>query len=427
MVPVRSAENLRCSTNAQTVGVQGLAGIAESARGHVGQKESASSGDFAGRQAFLQPTHIAFFDLDAPCQQVSPRSYRRAAQFMQPRPRRLIVLQAEHSLQPQRAGAVLLRRHPPHGTKPNWPRGPRVLEDGSGCDRSWQPQAAHSSSTLRTVHDDRRHSVDTESHPTIAAGPGTLGRPPQWQKLPPIPSRFAGIPPPRLHTTHCGHLSQADTRVLFGQLCDAESEPDGIEFASESVKVARIKEGADYEGVQVHFRAVLARARTMQVDIGFGDVVNPGVIEIEYPTLLGFSGPVLRAYPKETVVAEKLEAVTALEMLNSRMKDFFDLWALSRLYDFDGPTLLRAIKATFNHRATTIEARPVGLEDEFANDRAKSMQWTAFLRRSRLSSAPARLDETVSAVREFAHPLLSAAAVGSAFNQKWRAGGSWSI
>lgn len=146
-------------------------------------------------------------------------------------------------------------------------------------------------------------------------------------------------------------------RVLFGQLCDAESEPDGIEFASESVKVARIKEDADYEGVRVHFRAVLARARIpMQVDIGFGDVVNPGVIEIEYPTLLGFSAPVLRAYPKETVVAEKLEAVTALEMLNSRMKDFFDLWALSRLYDFDGPTLLRAIKARFDHRARSKRA-----------------------------------------------------------------------
>jgi Nucleotidyl transferase AbiEii toxin, Type IV TA system len=129
----------------------------------------------------------------------------------------------------------------------------------------------------------------------------------------------------------------------------------------------------------------------MQVDIGFGDVVDPGVIEIEYPTLPGFSAPLLRAYPKETVVAEKLEAVTALEMLNSRMKDFFALWALSRLYDFDGPTLLRAIKATFNHRATTIEARPVGLEDEFANDRAESMQWTAFLRRLHLSSAPARV------------------------------------
>jgi hypothetical protein len=217
-------------------------------------------------------------------------------------------------------------------------------------------------------------------------------------------------------------------RVIFAQLCDVESEPDGIEFESKSVKVARIKEDADYEGVRVHFRAVLARARiVMQIDIGFGDIVSPGVIEIEYPTLLKFSALVLRAYPKETVVAEKLEALTALGMLNSRMKDFFDLWALSRLYDFDGSILLKAIKATFYNRATAIEERPEGLQDEFANDRTKSTQWTAFLRRSHLSSAPALLHETISVVREFVHPPLSAAAAGRAFNQKWQARGSWSI
>jgi predicted nucleotidyltransferase component of viral defense system len=151
------------------------------------------------------------------------------------------------------------------------------------------------------------------------------------------------------------------------------------------------------------------------------------VVEIAYPTLLEFSPPVLRAYPKETVVAEKLEAVTALEMLNSRMKDFFDLWALSRMYGFDGLILLKAIKATFDHRGTVIEARPLGLEDEFANDRTKSTQWTAFLRRSRLDSAPARLHETILAVREFAGPPLFAAATGSAFNNTWQAGGPWSI
>jgi predicted nucleotidyltransferase component of viral defense system len=217
-------------------------------------------------------------------------------------------------------------------------------------------------------------------------------------------------------------------RALFVQLCDIESEPDGIEFDAKSVKVARIKEDADYEGVRVHFRAVLARAQIpMQIDIGFGDVVNPGVIEIAYPTLLEFSSPVLRAYPRETVVAEKLEAVTALEMLNSRMKDFFDLWALSRMYGFDGPILLKAIKATFDHRGTIIEARPVGLEDEFANDKTKSTQWTAFLRRSRLDSSPARLHETILAVREFAGPPLSAAATGGAFDNRWQAGGPWSI
>jgi predicted nucleotidyltransferase component of viral defense system len=130
-------------------------------------------------------------------------------------------------------------------------------------------------------------------------------------------------------------------RALFAQLCEIECEADGIKFDSESVKAVRIKEDADYEGVRVQFRAALSGALIpMQIDIGFGDVVNPGVTKIEYPTLLEFTPPVLRAYPKETVVAEKLEAVTALEMLNSRMKDFFDLWALSRMYGFDGPVLL---------------------------------------------------------------------------------------
>jgi predicted nucleotidyltransferase component of viral defense system len=215
-------------------------------------------------------------------------------------------------------------------------------------------------------------------------------------------------------------------RALFTKLCNLEPEPDGIEYDAKSVKVTRIKEDADYEGVRVRFRATLARARiSMQIDIGFGDVVTPGVVEVEYPTLLEFSPPVLRAYPKETVVAEKLEALTALGTLNSRMKDYFDLWALSRLYVFDGPILLKAIKATFARRATAIEAQPVGLEENFANDEGKSGEWNAFIRRSRLADAPARFMEVVVVVRNFAYPLLSAAASGAAFNRTWQPGGPW--
>jgi len=116
-------------------------------------------------------------------------------------------------------------------------------------------------------------------------------------------------------------------RTLVGEVCAMESQPDGIEFDAKSVKAARIKEDAEYEGVRVRFHATLACARiSMQIDIGFGDVVTPSAIEIKYPTLLEFPAPVLLAYPKETVIAEKLEALTALGTLNSRMKDYFDLW-----------------------------------------------------------------------------------------------------
>ena len=151
----------------------------------------------------------------------------------------------------------------------------------------------------------------------------------------------------------------AHIRSLVSEVCKIESEPDGIEFDAKSVGVARIKEDADYEGVRVRFRATLDRARIpMQIDIGFGDVITPGAIDVEYPTLLDFPVPRLRTYPKETVIAEKLEALTALGVLNSRMKDYFDLWVLSRMYAFEGATLVRAIQATFARRGVSIEFLP---------------------------------------------------------------------
>src|ERR1051325_9865514 len=109
----------------------------------------------------------------------------------------------------------------------------------------------------------------------------------------------------------------------------------------------------------------------MQLDIGFGDIITPGPVEIEYPTLLDFPAPVVQAYPKETVVAEKLEALTALGVLNSRMKDYYDLALLCRLYPFEGEGLSDAIVATFRHRRTTIEAEPVGLTAAYYNDPAR--------------------------------------------------------
>ena len=122
----------------------------------------------------------------------------------------------------------------------------------------------------------------------------------------------------------------AHIESVVRELCNVVSEPDGVKFSAASIKVARIKEDAEYEGVRVRFRAVLAGAQIpMQIDIGFGDVVTPQPTTVEYPTLLDFPSPVLMAYPKETVIAEKLEAMTTLGLLNSRVKDYFDLWRLS--------------------------------------------------------------------------------------------------
>jgi Nucleotidyl transferase AbiEii toxin, Type IV TA system len=163
----------------------------------------------------------------------------------------------------------------------------------------------------------------------------------------------------------------------------------------------------------------------MQLDIGFGDVITPAPTEIEYPTLLNFPAPVLRAYPRETVVAEKLEALTALGVLNSRMKDFYDLALLSRMYPFEGVRLAEAVSATFRHRGTAIEAEPIGLTRAYFDDPARALQWRAFVRRSRLGEHAGDLARLVAEIRPFAMPVLSAVAVGTPFEVCWNPGGPW--
>jgi predicted nucleotidyltransferase component of viral defense system len=215
-------------------------------------------------------------------------------------------------------------------------------------------------------------------------------------------------------------------KEVVGTVCEVDVEPDGIAFNRTSIEVSRIKEDADYEGVRVQFHATLARARIpMQLDIGFGDVITPEPMDIEYPSLLDFPAPVLRAYPKETVVAEKLEALTALGLLNSRMKDFYDLALLSRMYPFEGEHLLKAISATFRHRGTTIEVEPIGLTQVYCDDPARAIQWRAFVRRSRFGEETGGLAGLVTEIRPFALPVLSAAAAGNPFGLRWKPSGPW--
>ena len=215
-------------------------------------------------------------------------------------------------------------------------------------------------------------------------------------------------------------------REVVIAVCDVAVDPDGIEFNRDSIAVSRIKEDAEYEGVRVQFHATLARARIpMQLDIGFGDVITPEPTEVEYPTMLDFPGPVIRAYPKETVVAEKLEALTVLGLLNSRIKDYYDLALLSRMYPFDGERLAAAIVATFRHRGTTIEAEPIGLTQAYCDDPARVLQWRAFVRRSRFEEEAGDLTSLVQEIRPFVLPLLSTVAAENPFKSRWKRGGPW--
>lgn len=189
-------------------------------------------------------------------------------------------------------------------------------------------------------------------------------------------------------------------RAVFREICAIEAD-DGIVFDAGSVRAERIRKEAGYGGVRVVLRATLEGARiSLQVDIGFGDVVTPAPEAIAYPVLLDdLPAPGLKAYPKATVVAEKFQALCALGMANTRMKDYFDLWVLLRANDLDDPELARAIRATFVRRRTPMpNGIPAGLSDAFAADAGKRTQWRAFVGRNKLETA--ELEVVVRALRE---------------------------
>jgi hypothetical protein len=212
---------------------------------------------------------------------------------------------------------------------------------------------------------------------------------------------------------------------VVAEVCGTDVEPDGLVFKASTVKAVRIKEDADYEGVRVRFGALLEKARIpMQIDVGFGDVVVPAAKTIAYPTLLDFPGPKMKGYPPETVVAEKFEAMVKLGTLNSRMKDFYDIWLLARQFHFDGALLARAVASTFDNRKTAIDPAPVALTSAFTESAIAETQWRAFLRRSRFTDAPARLSDVGAELAEFLLPV-AVGCIDGRFEQVWTPPGPW--
>ena len=210
------------------------------------------------------------------------------------------------------------------------------------------------------------------------------------------------------------------------ELCAGAGE-DGIVFDQESVFGEAIKTSEEHLGARVKLTAELAGARIpVQVDVGFGDAIVPPPKRASYPTLLGSPAPRLLVYPREAVVAEKLEAIIALGMTTSRMKDFYDLHSLAASFEFDGATLTEAIATTFGRRGTPIPTEePVALSQAFISSPDRVIQWRAFLRRSRLEGAPESLEDLVILSRSFLHPLLSALRDQKAFGATWKPGGPW--
>ncbi len=193
--------------------------------------------------------------------------------------------------------------------------------------------------------------------------------------------------------------------ALVAELCAIEAD-DGLRFDVGSMAVEPIREEAAYEGLRIRLLAFLGDARChVQWDVGFGDAVTPAPADVDYPVLLeGMPAPRLRVYSRETVFAEKLEAIATLGIANSRMKDYFDLAALIREGAMDHAVLADAIRATFERRGTEFpDGLPFGLTEEFSGDAQKQEQWNAFLRRNRLASTD--LATIVAEIRSFVRAL----------------------
>jgi hypothetical protein len=216
-------------------------------------------------------------------------------------------------------------------------------------------------------------------------------------------------------------------KAAFRAICAIAVEDDGLTFEPATIRGAIIKRGQPYEGVRLRFQARLGETRIpIHVDIGFGDAVTPEAQVVAYPTLLNFPPPAVRAYPVETVVAEKYQAVVDLADTNSRMKDFYDLWMLATTMGFDGTILSAAIANTFDRRGTPLpDGMPVGLTTAWATGNRTAGYWLSFLERSNLFAETPRLEIVVGLLREFLLPPTSALLAGVPFEMQWSNGGPW--
>lgn len=224
-----------------------------------------------------------------------------------------------------------------------------------------------------------------------------------------------------------GDLGEENLRDVFADVLTLEVADDGVTFDLGSLEVGPIRQGKDYGGMRIEFVAHITSARVrLQVDVAFGDAVTPEATELEFPPLLDFPAPRIRTYPRETVVAEKVEAMVQLGLANSRMKDFYDLVVLARMFDFDGEGLARAIRATFARRRTPLPTGlPLALTAEFAEDSTKKTQWAGFVRKAGLHDTSS-LSDTVAEIAAFLRtPLLAATAPSPPLVAFWRAGGPW--
>ena len=226
-----------------------------------------------------------------------------------------------------------------------------------------------------------------------------------------------------------GESSPEAIGLMFAEICMLEVEPDGMYFDAESIQLKEIKETQEYPGIRVILTGYLGSARIRtQIDIGFGDAVRPAAQRVEYPGMLDFPTPKVAAYSKEAVIAEKCETMIDRGALNSRMKDFYDVWMMSHQFSFEGILLTAAFKTTFTRRKTPFPTDdPIALTVEYGLSLNARKQWRAFISRSGLSGEEIDFEDVIAWLREFLLPPLQAIKRNAAFARVWRVGEGWRV
>ena len=216
-----------------------------------------------------------------------------------------------------------------------------------------------------------------------------------------------------------------DVRSAIRDICAVPVTDDGIAFNSETIRIETIRDQDEYDSLRARFEATLEGARVpMQIDIGFGNAIEPPPTDEHYPVLLDAPRPRIRVYPREALVAEKLHAMVVLGARNSRHKDFYDLHALVRHFDFDGERLARAVDATFERRGTTItQVTPIALTPRFYSDADRAEEWSGYRNRNTLPGAPPEFEIVGDRLRAFFGEPWAAMARGAEFAGTWSAGG----
>ena len=223
-----------------------------------------------------------------------------------------------------------------------------------------------------------------------------------------------------------GRASNEITTIInqIQEILEIDVEADGISFYADSIQAERIVEDADYQGVRVLFLGILDTAKIhMQIDIGFDDVIHPSPELLELPILLDFPAPRLLCYSRESVIAEKFQAMVKLGAINSRMKDFYDIWLLCRQFDFEGRKLAEAIRLTFQKRGTLIPIKIYAFESSFIVD--KQRQWSAFRNRLGQEHLPESFDEIISVVKTFLTPIIIKLLQNESVSLSWPTRGPW--